>query len=107
MASSKRSGFYQISNRIFEAGLNPKEFIVYSYFVSLAGAKDKCWPGMKTIARNCCMCENTARAAVRALVKKGYINRVETYRKQWNGKPAQSNNEYYLLTPPWEDEPEQ
>lgn len=103
MASSKRSGFYQISNRIFEARLKPNEFIVYSCFVSLAGAKDKCWPGMKTIARNCCMCENTARTAIRALVKKGYIARVETYRKQWNGKTAQSNNEYYLLTPPWED----
>ena len=60
---------------------------------------------MQTITRHCGMSGNTARGALDGLVEKGCITRVATYREQRNGKTAQSNNEYYILTPPWEYEP--
>ncbi len=44
--------FFKLSNALFSFHLTPIQFTVYSYLVSSAGQKEKCWPSMKTIAAN-------------------------------------------------------
>ena len=103
--TKKRYGFFQVSNKVFDAGLTPLEFTVFCYLFSLMGAKEKCWPSKKTICRHCGISYNTATKAIKGLIDKGIITKVETFKEQWNGLRAQSNNQYYLLSMPWEEEP--
>ena len=42
--------FFKLSNALFCFHLTPIQFTVYSFLVSSAGRKEKCWPSMKTIA---------------------------------------------------------
>ena len=93
------SNFFQMSNEIFRYGLKPNEFTVYCYLVSCAGQKDKCWPSVKTIAKACCVSENTVRKCVAVLVERGFIRKVHTIRSH-NGKSCQWNNNYYILSLP-------
>ena len=92
--------YFQLSNAVFCYWLTPIQLAVYSYLVSCAGQKGKCWPAMKTIAA-CCHCsKNAARDAVAELDKRGFIRRVETYKDEPNGKRRQANNTYYILQLP-------
>lgn len=92
--------YFQLSNTVFYYDLTPIQLTVYSYLVSCAGQKEKCWPAMKTIAA-CCHCsKNAARDAVAELDNRGFIRKVETYRDEPNGKTRQTNNTYYILDLP-------
>lgn len=92
--------YFQLSNTVFCYGLSPIQLAVYSYLVSCAGQKEKCWPAMKTIAASCSCSKNAARDAVAELDRRGFIRRVETYRDEPNGKTRQTNNTYYILELP-------
>ena len=102
-SKKKRNGFFMVPNTIFGTGLKPNEFMVLCYFVSLIGAKNKCWPSIRTVAENCCMCENTARKTISSLIEKGIFTKVATKRKVSDGVWAQSNNEYFFLRWPGEE----
>lgn len=92
--------YFQLSNAVFCYGLTPIQLAVYSYLVSCAGQKGKCWPAMKTIAA-CCHCsKNAARDAVAELDRRRFIRKVETYRDEPSGKTRQTNNTYYILDLP-------
>jgi len=92
--------FFQLSNAIFCYGLKPIQLAVYSYLVSCAGQKEKCWPAMKTIAA-CCGCpENAARDAVTELEYRGFIRKVSTYMDDRFGRTRQTSNTYYILELP-------
>lgn len=92
--------YFQLSNTIFYYDLTPIQLAVYSYLVSCAGQKVKCWPAMKTIAA-CCHCsKNAARDAMSELDRRDFIRKVETYRDEPNGKTRQTNNTYYILELP-------
>lgn len=55
---------------------------------------------MKTIAACCSCSKNAARDAIKELVQRGFIRRVETFRDEFNGKTRQTNNTYYILELP-------
>lgn len=92
--------YFQLSNTVFSYGLTPIQLTVYSYLVSCAGSKEKCWPAMKTIAACSGCSKNAARDAIKELVRRGFIRKVETFRDEFNGKTRQTNNTYYILELP-------
>jgi len=92
--------FFQMSNAIFCYDLTPIQLAVYSYLKCCAGQKEKCWPGMKTIALHCGCSENAAREAVKVLHERKFIKKVITYRESRNGKRHQANNTYFILELP-------
>lgn len=94
------TNFFLMSNEIFRYGLKPNEFTVYCYLVSCAGQKDTCWPSVKTIARACCVSENTVRKSIAVLVERGFILKRSAKRIRPNGKSYQWNNNYYILDLP-------
>ncbi len=94
------ANYFRLSNAIFCYGLTPIQLAVYSYLVSCAGQKEKCWPAMKTIAACCGCSKNAARDAVAELDKRGFIYRTARYRDEPNGKTRQTSNNYYILELP-------
>ena len=94
------TNFFQMSNDIFRYGLTPNELTVYCYLVSCAGQKDKCWPSVKTISKNCNITENTVRKCISVLVERGFIRRIHTTRYNRSGQSFQGNNNYYILDLP-------
>ena len=92
--------FFQMSNAIFCYDLTPIQLAVYSYLKCCAGQKEKCWPGMKTIAFYCGCSENAAREAIKVLHERRFIKKVITYRESRNGKRHQANNTYFILELP-------
>ncbi|MBD5083845.1 MAG: helix-turn-helix domain-containing protein [Clostridiales bacterium] len=71
--------FFKLSNALFCYHLTPIQFTVYSFLVSSAGRKEKCWPSMKTIAASCGCSQNAAREAIGVLEQRGFIRRVKRY----------------------------
>ena len=92
--------FFKLSNTLFCFHLTPIQFTVYSFLVSSAGQKEKCWPSMKTIAVNCHCSETAAREAIAALEQKGFIRRVKRYQDRPNGSVRQTSNAYYIQEQP-------
>ena len=92
--------YYQISNTVFCYGLTPIQIAVYSYLLSCAGQKGKCWPAMKTIAACCGCSKNAVRDAVNELERRRFIRKTETFRDEANGKKRQVNNTYFILELP-------
>ena len=77
----KPSGnFFLLPNDIFAKKMKPREFIVYCYLKCCSDYKDhRCFPSLKTIAKNCNMSTVTASAAIKSLEEKGYINITHRY----------------------------
>ena len=92
--------FFKLSNALFCYHLTPIQFTVYSFLVSSAGQKEKCWPSMKTIAANCHCSETAAREAIAALEQKGFIRRVKRFQDRPNGSVRQTSNAYYIQEAP-------
>lgn len=92
--------YFKLSNAIFCYRLTPIQFAVYSYLVSCAGQKEKCWPGMKTIASHCSCSENAARSAIGKLVELGFIHKTSRYRDRPSGRSCQTSNLYSVLELP-------
>lgn len=94
------TNYFKLSNAIFCYGLTPIQLSMYSYLVSCAGQKEKCWPSMRAISAACGCSKNAARAAVDELVRRGFIRKTPTYQEGWGGKTRQTNNTYYILDLP-------
>ena len=92
--------FFKLSNALFCYHLTPIQFTVYSFLVSSAGQKGKCWPSMRTIAASCHCSETAAREAIAALEQKGFIRRVKRYQDRPNGSVQQTSNAYYIQEQP-------
>lgn len=77
----KPSGnFFLLPNKIFAEKMKPREFIVYSYLKCCSDNKQhKCFPSLKTIAKNCNMSTVTASAAIKSLEENGYIDITHRY----------------------------
>lgn len=71
--------YFLLPNRIFDEGLTPMEFVVYSFLTSKDDAKGKSFYSVPNIAKYCGMCENSCRKAIRGLTEKGYIDVSERY----------------------------
>ena len=95
-----RNNFYQMDNRVFDYGLRPIAFVVYSYLVSCAGSKGICFPSVRTVAQKCRCSENAARDAVKELIKLGFIDKEYGYCENRFGARQQTSNRYYILPLP-------
>lgn len=91
-----RAGYYRMPHRIFQLGLAPIPFTVYSYLVSCLGQRDVCWPSYKTIAENCGISRNAAIQAIDTLIQKRLIDKIPTTRRNAHGHARTSNNEYRI-----------
>ena len=91
-----RTGYYRMPHRIFELGLTPIQFTVYSYLVSCAGQNAVCWPSYKTIAENCGISRHAAIQAIDAIIQKRLIDKIPTTRRNVQGRIRTSNNEYRI-----------
>lgn len=92
--------FFKLSNALFCYHLTPIQFTVYSFLVSSAGQKGKCWPSMKTIAANCHCSATAAREAIAVLEQQGFVRRVKRYQDRPNGSVRQTSNAYYIQEQP-------
>ena len=83
-------------HRIFELGLTPIQFTVYSYLVSCTGQNAVCWPSYKTISEACGISRNAAIQAIESLIQKRLIDKIPTTRRNVHGHARTSNNEYRI-----------
>ena len=91
-----RLGYYRMPHHIFQLGLTPIPFAVYSYLVSCTGQNFVCWPSYKTIAENCGISRNAAVQAIEFLIQKRLIDKISTTRWNVHGRTRTSNNEYLI-----------
>lgn len=91
-----RLGYYRIPHRIFQFGLTPIQFTVYSYLVSCLGQRDVCWPSYKTISIACGISRNAAIQAIESLIQKRLIDKIPTTHRNAHGHARTSNNEYMI-----------
>ena len=91
-----RTGYYRMPHRIFELGLTPIQFTVYSYMVSCTGQNAVCWPSYKTISEACGISRNAAIQAIDALIQKRMVDKIPTTRRNVQGRTRTGNNEYLI-----------
>ena len=85
--------FYRLPNSIFDLGLTPIQFTLYSYLVSCAGSKNYCWPSLKNISAKTGIGISAVQEHLKVLQKRQIIRIGK--RKTRNGN---WNNEYTLLS---------
>ena len=84
--------FYRLPNSIFDLGLTPIQFTLYSYLVSCAGSKSYCWPSLERISAKTGIGISAVQKHLKILEKRQIIRIGK--RKTRNGN---WNNEYTLL----------
>lgn len=80
-----------INGAIYSANLPERDKVVYLYLKERCGDKNQCFPAMKTIARDLCVCKKTVKRAVHELEKYGYIKTKQRWREN-GGKSTQNVN---------------
>ena len=88
----RKSYFFLTPNNIFDEGLKPREFIVYSYLLRCGDARRQSFPSRKDIAKKCCVSIPTVDAALKSLEASGFIS--ITHRND----PANGNHLSHLYT---------
>ena len=85
--------FYRLPNSIFNLGLTPIQFTLYSYLVSCAGSKNYCWPSLKNICAKTGIGISAVQDHLKVLQKRQliHIGKRKTRNGNWN-------NEYTLLS---------
>ena len=77
--NKQKGNFFLLPNKIFDEGLTPMEFVVYSFLTSIGDAKGMSYYSVPNIAKYCGMCENSCRKAIKGLNEKGDIDVSERY----------------------------
>ncbi|MDY3304356.1 MAG: helix-turn-helix domain-containing protein [Clostridia bacterium] len=89
--------FFTMENAIFNCGLSPYEFMVYSYLCMKADRKTKtCYPAAAKISADCNISISQVRKVTASLEEKGFITKEMRYRKTNNGKNHQTSNLYHI-----------
>ena len=88
----RKSCFFLTPNKIFDEGLKPREFIVYSYLLRCGDTKRQSFTSRKDIAKKCCVSIPTVDAALKSLEASGLIS--ITHRND----PANGNHLSHLYT---------
>ncbi len=84
--------FFRLANNIFDLGLTPIQFMLYSYLVSCAGSKGYCWPSQNTISAKTGIGTSSVQDHLKVLAKRQIIKIGKRRRSgHWN-------NEYTLLS---------
>ncbi len=90
----RHKNFFILPNRIFELGLKPKEFAVYSCLVRHSdNESDSCFPSRSTIAKECNMDKKTVDSAIKTLINKGLIQKIHRHRTDG----TKASNLYFLV----------
>ena len=71
--------YFSLPNNIFDKGLSPIEFVVYSFLVRARDQKGQSFWSVPKIARYCGVCDTTCRKALASLEEKGYIDISKRY----------------------------
>lgn len=86
----------EIINEIYSADLTKRATLVAFYLINRANKELTCFPGIKTIAKDCNMSTRTVQRALNDLVDAGYVKKESRYRD--NG--GQSSNLFTLIIKP-------
>lgn len=78
--------------RVYSSEITQRAMLVVLYLINRANEEMFCFPGVKTIARDCHMSERTVRRAIDDLVESGFVKKDTRFRD--NG--GQSSNLYTL-----------
>lgn len=79
-------------NSIYAAGLKLRAKAVYMYLKSRSDKDGKCFPSIKTIAKDLDISQSTVKRALRELESNGYIKKVARYREN----KGNTSNMYFL-----------
>ena len=71
--------FFTLPNKIFDEGLTPNEFVVYSFLTKAKDKKNQSYWSVPNMAHYCGICNTTCRKALSSLKEKGYIDISERY----------------------------
>ena len=85
--------FYRLPNSIFDLGLTPIQFALYSYLVSCAGNKNYCWPSLEKICAKTGIGISAVQKHLKILEKRQIIQIGKRKTKSGNW-----NNAYTLLS---------
>jgi len=80
---NENPGYSQIANFIYALGLSKHALLVLHYLIRCANRRrgNKCFPSIKTIAKNCSIpSETTVREAIKELIRRGLITKDTTGR---------------------------
>lgn len=72
--------YFTLPNKIFEEGMTPNEFVVYSFLTKAKDKKNQSYWSVPNMAHYCGICDTTCRKALSSLREKGYIDISERYR---------------------------
>lgn len=67
-------------DKIFDEGLTPNEFGIYSFLTRAKDKKNQSYWSVPNMAHYCGICDTTCRKALSSLKEKGYIDISERYR---------------------------
>ena len=97
---------FQMNNSIFQFGLTPIQFVVYSYLKYCAGDRCACSIKLQTIASVCECSRSSVKHALNVLRDRGFID-IKVGAQKLHGKGhRQTCNRYYLLaTSEWKPLP--
>ncbi|MEJ8737966.1 helix-turn-helix domain-containing protein [Erysipelotrichaceae bacterium HCN-30851] len=79
-------------NSIYASGLKLRAKAVYMYLKSRSDKDGKCFPSIKTIAKDLDISQSTVKRALRELESNGYIKKVARYREN----KGNTSNMYFL-----------
>lgn len=76
---SINGNYFTLPNKIFDEGLTPNEFVVYSFLTKAKDKKNQSYWSVPNIAHYCGICENSCRKAIKSLTDKGYVDVTKRY----------------------------
>ncbi len=79
-------------NSIYASGMKLRAKAVYMYLRSRCDKEGKCFPSVKTIAKDLDISESTVKRALRELESHGYIKKIARYR----ANKGNTSNLYFL-----------
>ena len=78
--------------KIYRSELNHRARAVYMYLKDHADREDKCWPGIRTMARELGLSRSTVKRALDDLCKAGLLTR----EPRWRENGSLTSNRYRL-----------
>lgn len=79
-------------NSIYASGMKLRAKAVYMYLRSRCDKEGKCFPSIKTIAKDLDLSQSTVKRALRELESNGYIKKIARYREN----KGNTSNLYFL-----------
>lgn len=67
----------RVMTSVWEVALPDSEKLVLLALADCANDEGSCWPSMRTLAEKCSKSDRTVQAAIKALVAKGHLSRIE------------------------------